>query len=698
MISDELFADCLVILQDASILEEDQAERISELISKKTSLEGSALENEVLDVLWRHRNKASPTSSPPIRTAHTIIRRASPAPWQFARVSTPTPSIGGTPPVPNGFPPSIRGSPFPSPRPSPRLAYSSPLIPHSPTLNNYVPVSLPLEDMVTPPDVYGDYGNDTVSWLIEDDNALFGPQATDNMSPHDMLRSVLGEARSDQEIDAALEACSYDLGATLAMLMDQQTHHHSNGHLEPEPATINVGKSMATSPERVRPFAPRSGVVCRFFLSMGQCLRADCRFSHDLGTTICKYWLNGGCLAGDTCIFSHDPTMAVSRMTLDANSRTSTPSPQAQQTFHDPSAFPKLSGESWAAAAAINNGNDGTAANKNNNNNALPVPVSFRLTPSRPKSRQQQSRERVNQTAPPSGVPQVDDDAAFPSLGSVKVTNKKRGGVRKPDIPTGPASLADVVRMSPAAPINNRWAAAAAGGPPIAPKTAPSAAHIPPPQHIPWLDTGSAVNRLYLKHRKEALNHGAQRAKYLQLAANAWHRNDAKAAKEFSRKANSENISMVKCHKEAAKVIYDERNQDDENGAEVFCDLHGLLPEEGVKYLEDILLNHQSSSKPVYAIVGTTHHSKGAKEKLGRAVKAFLDDWRYAYREFSPNGDRNGYGGVLGIDPSSYDKSLAKAGNDVGDKETTGAMAGEKTPVSTTLAKEIPKGPGASRK
>lgn len=419
-----------------------------------------------------------------------------------------------------------------------------------------------------------------MSWLVEDDNTQYGHHATDNMSPHDMLRSVLGEARTDQEIDAALEACSYDLGATLTMLMDQQ-HNHGNGHLEPEQATISVGKSMSPSPERVRPFAPRSGVVCRFFLSTGQCLRADCRFSHDLGTTICKYWLNGGCLAGDTCIFSHDPTMSVSKMTLDANSRTSTPPPSAQ-SFHDPSAFPALSGDSWAAAAAANNGKDNHSGGANNNN-SLPVPVPFRITPARPNSRQQNSRERVNQTNQANAVPQVDDDAAFPSLGSAKATNtKKRNNTKKPDIPTGPASLADVVRMSPpvsspgrTAAANNRWAAAA-GSPSMAKKTArPSATHIPPPQHIPWLDTGSAVNRLYLKHRKEALNHGVQRAKYLQLASSAWHRNDAKAAKEFSRKANTENIAMVKSHKEAAKVIYEERNKENGKGMEIFCDLHG---------------------------------------------------------------------------------------------------------------------------
>ncbi|KAA8893328.1 hypothetical protein FN846DRAFT_979569 [Sphaerosporella brunnea] len=653
MISDELFAECLVILQDDSILDEDQAERISALISSKTDLEGSVLEGEVLDVLWRHRTKTSPASSPPVRHNHTIIRRASPAPWQFPRVGTPTPSLSGTPPLQAGFPPSLRSSPFPSPRPSPRLAYSSPLIPHSPTLNNYEPI---LHQDVTsaPAEAYGDFGNDTVQWLIGDDSSfMYGAAPTQNMTPHDMLRSVLGEGRTDEQIDQALEICSYDLGATLAMLMEQQQQHQQNNiHLytPTEHATI-IGKSTTPNPERARPITPRNGVVCRFFLSTGQCLRADCRFSHDLGTTICKYWLMGSCLAGDTCIFSHDPTMSVSKMTLGSDSRTSTPPPQL--SYQDASAFPTLAPDQWSG-----NGN-------------LGPPPGFKFTPSRPNSRQQyreRNNNNNNEHTVSSLVPPVDDSEAFPSLGSSTARpNKKRdrrAGGGKNDIPTGPSSLAEVVRMGSPGPNSSRWT-----GSPNSKRSTPaisraSAAHIPPPQQIPWLETGSALNRTYLKHRKEALNHGVLRAKYLQMASAAWQRNDAKAAKEHSRKANNENLAMVKAHKEASKAIYEERNKaaTQQGAVELFVDLHGLLPDEAIKYLEEILVAHQASSQPLYAIVGTSHHSKGGKDKLSRAVRTFLDEWKYAYREFSGSGDRNG--GILGIDPSSFDKSLLPSSAD----------------------------------
>ncbi|GAA5999616.1 uncharacterized protein JCM10292_004273 [Rhodotorula paludigena] len=47
------------------------------------------------------------------------------------------------------------------------------------------------------------------------------------------------------------------------------------------------------------------GRVCRFYLA-GNCLRSDCRFSHDVSKAVCKFWLRGHCLKGDgRCDFLH---------------------------------------------------------------------------------------------------------------------------------------------------------------------------------------------------------------------------------------------------------------------------------------------------------------------------------------------------------------------------------------------------------
>lgn len=304
MVSEELFEACLPVLRDSSLDEEEQIEKVEELLREKASLSGSALENAVLDILWRKRNDGQPDASPP-PSRHTVIRRSSPAPWQIARSATPlsSPSQTGTSPAgPSGLhhpraglpraPLSSTASPFTSPRPSPRLAFAQP-IPHSPSLNAYE-----FSDQSQSSDFYGDFGSESnVDWLVGDDAtsvtssvgglSASAPEFVPDMSPHDILRSVLGDQKSNEEIDAALEANSYDLGATIAALSENKNKNNSGQ--KSEEGKILVGKSITM--EQIRPGTPattRSPVVCKYWLSTGQCLRADCRFSHDLTSHVCK--------------------------------------------------------------------------------------------------------------------------------------------------------------------------------------------------------------------------------------------------------------------------------------------------------------------------------------------------------------------------------------------------------------------------
>lgn len=316
MVSDATYEICLPILQDATLEDEEKTDKLEELIKKETTLVGSSLENAVLDILWRYRGGiSSATSPPPMR--HTVLRRPSPAPWPIPRGGpTPvssSPRLGASPLAPPGFIPqsfnrakSSTASPFTSPRPSPRLAFSSPIIPHSPSLNAY---EFPTDTSPTQ-DIYGDYGSDNVDWLVNDDGGsntsssagghsglnaaaaeYIQPQQLD-MSPYDMLRSILGPSKSDEEIEAALAMHGYDLSATIMAFMDGQAGEGASLQaptMESQNAII-IGKSMAT--DIPRPTTPagqqRSGVVCRFWLSTGQCLRVDCKFSHDLSNHICK--------------------------------------------------------------------------------------------------------------------------------------------------------------------------------------------------------------------------------------------------------------------------------------------------------------------------------------------------------------------------------------------------------------------------
>jgi hypothetical protein len=105
-----------------------------------------------------------------------------------------------------------------------------------------------------------------------------------------MLRSILGPSKSDEEIEAALAMHGYDLSATIMAFMEGQTGDATMSQVPAVEAksSILIGKSVDV-PRPVTPAGQqRSGVVCRFWLSTGQCLRADCRFSHDLSNHICK--------------------------------------------------------------------------------------------------------------------------------------------------------------------------------------------------------------------------------------------------------------------------------------------------------------------------------------------------------------------------------------------------------------------------
>jgi hypothetical protein len=158
---------------------------------------------------------------------------------------------------------------------------------------------------------------------------------------------------------------------------------------------------------------------------------------------------------------------------------------------------------------------------------------------------------------------------------------------------------------------------------------------------------------------------------------------------------------MRKAHREAARELYEQRNRDNSSSSEIYVDLHGLHPEEAVEYLERVLLEHANSAKPIYAITGTGHHSKNGKDKVGKAIRNFLNEWRYAYREFSVPGDRNNVGGILGIDARSWDKTLTREGivtlepPEAEDILSQGHEIGDGK--VRLLVRDAPKGPAATR-
>ncbi|KAF2756778.1 CCCH zinc finger and SMR domain-containing protein [Pseudovirgaria hyperparasitica] len=733
MIPDAAYDLCLPILQDDSLDDDDKTEKVEELLRKETSLTGKSLEGAVLDALWRYRDSTVGNSTSPPPSRHTVVRRPSPAAWQLARASTP---LGSSPRIapPPGFgiaPPgfarakSSTASPFTSPRPSPRLAFSSPHIPHSPSLSAYQ-----FSESSYTPDPYGDLNSDSVDWLVNDDavseasslqgeTGLNGAAAewvqpyTMDMEPYDMLRSVLRDDKSNEELEKALQENEYDLSATILALMGEQ------GLTQPSLAeaekTFTVGKSMSPA---FRPATPagqaKSNILCKYWLSSGHCARADCRFSHDPSKTLCKYFIQGNCLAGETCMFSHDPSALMARLMLEGGAGTQA---NTAPNFHvqDYEAFPALQQtpsnsylDPSTVEAIYNSGGSVATPPPGLNPFANFVPSSQSRSQSRPGSRQQ------SRAVTPS-APSVNDDEAFPTLGSAatrggKRHHGKRGahGASKENVV--PQSMADLVKMSPSpSPAQLRKGVRSAKSFQNSRENSAAAQAIPAPERVPWLDTGDSANKAYLKARQEAFKHGGLRNKFLQSAAQAWNRNDSRAAKALSLRGQSENDLMRKAHREAAQHLYEERNKDlGPNARELYVDLHGLHPEEAVTYLENILLKHQATSRPIYAITGTGHHSKNGKDKVGKAIRGFLNEWRYVFREFSVPGDRNNVGGILGVDPSSWDRSLGERtakefveeGADDGKRGELGTKIqllkrGEDAGGAKVMVGEIPKGPRA---
>lgn len=313
MVSDEHYDLCLPVLQDATLDDEDKTDQLEQLLRSNTNLTGNSLDNAVLDALWRFRDgEAVSASPPPLR--HAILRRPSPASWRGS--PTPlsgSPRLGVSPLAPPGFVPSTfnrtkssTASPFSSPRASPRPAYVTPVIPHSPNLSAYEFAS----DSTPATEIIGEYQTENVEWLTNDDavsvtssvgtssglNAAapeFSSMAAQqvDMSPYDMLRSILGATRTDEEIEAALAMHGYDLSATIVSIMESQSQEGGGVSLltPDEPRNVLVGKSVAAEGRPSTPVGQsKSSIICKFYMSTGQCLRADCRFSHDLSNHICK--------------------------------------------------------------------------------------------------------------------------------------------------------------------------------------------------------------------------------------------------------------------------------------------------------------------------------------------------------------------------------------------------------------------------
>ncbi|KAJ6485927.1 hypothetical protein C8R45DRAFT_870368 [Mycena sanguinolenta] len=475
---------------------------------------------------------------------------------------------------------------------------------------------------------------------------------TEGMTPFDVLSSVFGSTLAPSELEEALAANGYDFDRAMAWLVDRavptvpqqpppQLRIQQMGGRVTVVARDPVGRGRGTQDPRGAPRyvngRPTQGGnrVCRYFVA-GECLRADCRFSHDLERALCRFWLRGTCAKQDNCEFLHHLPKDVDMSSLSAAmSRANVPPGTGPLAMHtaalvgqaqSPDDFPALSGE----------GNKGRRG-----------PYSY-----------------------------------DPGRTRFATAVKKPAAAATPEREMDPTLAARREAMGYGA--DNLYHRSAI----VAPRASPRL-KLRPPSLLPTLPTGDAVQSLYMAYRARALQLGAARNACLSRAADAWRRGDGAAAKRFSREGHELNEKMGKEMAGAAAKLVRERARiteqavrvreagwsDDpgdraargrsvggglgvclgvagrdvgdgklnaEERTECVLDLHGLHANEATEVLEEFLLalEHEHFYGLAYVIVGEEKHTgtqdaaRGAsRARLATGVREWVHRWGYPWSE-----------------------------------------------------------------
>ncbi|KAF9078160.1 hypothetical protein BDP27DRAFT_1356852 [Rhodocollybia butyracea] len=491
---------------------------------------------------------------------------------------------------------------------------------------------------------------------------------TNGMTPFDVLSSVFGSTLAPSELEEALAENSYDFERSMAWLVDrtlpqQQQPGVTPQRMQPMGGRVTLvsrgGFPIAGPPNRPNPIPnarfgangrPAAGGnrVCRYFVA-GECLRADCRFSHDLERALCRFWLRGTCAKGESCEFLHHLPKDVDVQGLGA----------------------------ILARANIN-------PNPNYNNHHHP----------------QNGHNPPLDDFPVLGQTNGLNDVAG---GGLKSNNKRN---------YAPGADAGRTRFATASWIDldgpgHRWCQRRNCGetPPSSfrhnrtPSFTPSPST--PPALLPTLVTGETLNNLYMTYRSRALQLGQARNACLSRAADAWRRGDGASAKRFSREGHELNGKMSAEMKRAAGELVRERARDAlsavrardlgwsddpadrgargklagaglgvvlgvagngtgdgklsvEERTEVALDLHGLHANEATEVLEEFLLALEAEFfyGLAYVIVGEQKHTgtqdvgRGAgRVRLATGVREWIHRWGYPWSERD---------GIICVDPLTH--------------------------------------------
>ncbi|KAI9266985.1 hypothetical protein BY458DRAFT_512416 [Sporodiniella umbellata] len=334
---------------------------------------------------------------------------------------------------------------------------------------------------------------------------------------------------------------------------------------------------------------PRKRQVCRHFLA-GECYRKDCWFVHDLQEKVCKFWLQGSCLKGDSCEFSHK---------MDIQERMANKSQQAKEEVMQPTfdsqEYPAL-GE-WRAPL-------GKAS-------AMSKP-----SPSQEDFPSLACAAKIKTTGPGKASP----------INFVEAIKKKK-------VSTGQVQGKQKKNVTP-----------------LSRKHHPQ---LKQAVHIPWLETGNALNSTYMKEREKAIEYGTLRNRLFAKATEYYLKGDGSRAKLYSMEAKHYNRLMQEMHLDASRRIFEQRSRH-----EAFIDLHGLHQDEAIDIIDERLygMRQNQYNGLVYIVTGTGHHSgdNGLSKKSSK-LKPYIEDYlqseQYRFAETNMVGDTKG--GIFAVDLSS---------------------------------------------
>ena len=293
-----------------------------------------------------------------------------------------------------------------------------------------------------------------------------------------------------------------------APIRPAMTPRSSSGQSSRPPAAANADQVGAVGASR----------VCRYYLA-GECRRADCRFSHDLGRAICRFWLKGQCM-NDPCSFLHDYDVVNSLASGIASSASIASSGTGEESLSPET--PPASAEDFPSLGL---GGEGAWAKTS----GWSTPPKFGAATDSSRTRFAQALQRRN-ISPALASIDSGDRAFVPMHPRNAPTRAPPVGPTGATIPTGPRAASRIALRAPTL--------------------------------LPTLSVGRGAASNYMSHRGAALQLSEHRNRALAKASEAWKRGDGAGARKWSQEAASLNARLAEESKVAADAMIRERHAD----------------------------------------------------------------------------------------------------------------------------------------